>query len=91
MESIARRYFQSLFATKGIDETDHILTGVGKSISNEANMLLMKKFIESEVLLVLKVIGRKKGLAMIFFGFIFSEMLAQSRKIYNFLLFDSSE
>lgn len=48
MEIIARRYFQSLFTTKGTGEIDYILTGVGKCISNEANVVLTEKFTQRE-------------------------------------------
>lgn len=60
MERIARSFFQNLFSTKGIGVTDHILTGVENCISNEANLMLMEKFTEGEVITTLKGMGPTK-------------------------------
>ncbi|KAK5794730.1 hypothetical protein PVK06_035971 [Gossypium arboreum] len=60
VKRIARSFFQNLFSTKGIGVTDHILTGVENCISNEANLMLMEKFTEGEVITTLKGMGPTK-------------------------------
>lgn len=54
MEEVARFYFQELFTTNGIGDTNHILKGVKRCILDESNLVLMKRYIVDEIVVALK-------------------------------------
>lgn len=47
--------------TKGVDEVEHILSGMERCISDEINAMLMEKYTEEEVFVALKDIGPTKA------------------------------
>lgn len=62
MGRIVKTSFQELFITKGISVAEHILLGVGKCISNEANLMLIAKYTKEEIRVALKRMDPTKAL-----------------------------
>lgn len=61
MEKITTCFFAKFFTSKGgVNLRDHILSGVGKCITNEANFHLTVSYTKEEVCEALKVMGSIK-------------------------------
>ncbi|KAA3455435.1 reverse transcriptase [Gossypium australe] len=61
MAETARLYFQDLFKTEGIDDPEHLLNGVEKSISEEDNRFLMRPYTQEELRSALASMGATKA------------------------------
>ncbi|KAA3454784.1 reverse transcriptase [Gossypium australe] len=61
MAESARAYFQDLFKAKRSDDSEHLLNGVEKSISEEDNRYLMKPYTQEEIWNALTSMGATKA------------------------------
>ncbi|KAH1098558.1 hypothetical protein J1N35_015479 [Gossypium stocksii] len=74
-EIIARDYFSDLFASRGVGNFDHILSGVQRSISERVNQSLMASFTEEEIIEAIKGMGPTKSSGLDGFPAIFYQRL----------------
>lgn len=65
MMRIASNYFEQLFTSKRMKtEVEYLLMRVKKCISDDANVLLTRKYIKEEVICALRSLGANKSFGM---------------------------
>ncbi|KAH1038731.1 hypothetical protein J1N35_040474 [Gossypium stocksii] len=61
MELIVKDYFEGLFKSKRVGNTNHLLSGVHRCVSDEMNQLLTAEYKEKEIVEALNSIGPTKA------------------------------
>ncbi|KAA3476958.1 reverse transcriptase [Gossypium australe] len=88
VEEIAQNYFIDIFATKGIGNLEHILSGVKSCITDNMNQLLTTKYTGEEVFVALKGIGPMKATSLDGYPTIFFQKFWHiiGREVSNFCI-----